>query len=74
MAAGFGTLAGHFTDRTVVTYDSRGSERNVRCGELARELIQADLVSGHLWSAISCGEIRTWMTESGQCMRQRPCL
>ncbi len=44
------------------------------CGELARELIQADLVSGHLWSAISCGEIRTWMTESGQCMRQRPCL
>jgi pimeloyl-ACP methyl ester carboxylesterase len=29
-AAGFGTLAGHFTDRTVVTYDPRGSERSVR--------------------------------------------
>ena len=28
-AAGFGTLAGHFTDRTVVTYDPRGSERSV---------------------------------------------
>jgi pimeloyl-ACP methyl ester carboxylesterase len=27
-AAGFGTLAGHFTDRTVVTYDPRGSERS----------------------------------------------
>jgi pimeloyl-ACP methyl ester carboxylesterase len=27
-AAGFGTLAGHFTDRTVMTYDPRGSERS----------------------------------------------
>jgi hypothetical protein len=27
-AAGFGTLAGHFTDRTLVTYDPRGSERS----------------------------------------------
>src|SRR4030042_2067546 len=29
-AAGFGTLAGHFADRTVVTYDPRGSERSVQ--------------------------------------------
>jgi pimeloyl-ACP methyl ester carboxylesterase len=29
-ASGFGTLAGHFTDRTVVTYDPRGSERSKR--------------------------------------------
>lgn len=27
-ATGFGTLAGHFTDRIVVTYDPRGSERS----------------------------------------------
>ena len=27
-AAGFATLAGHFSDRTVVTYDPRGSERS----------------------------------------------
>ncbi|MGH8950353.1 MAG: alpha/beta fold hydrolase, partial [Acidimicrobiia bacterium] len=27
-APGFVTLAGHFTDRTVVTYDPRGSERS----------------------------------------------
>jgi len=27
-AAGFGTLAGYFTDRTVVTYDPRGVERS----------------------------------------------
>jgi pimeloyl-ACP methyl ester carboxylesterase len=29
-ATGFGTLAGHFTDRTVVTYDPRGAERSKR--------------------------------------------
>jgi pimeloyl-ACP methyl ester carboxylesterase len=29
-AAGFGTLAGHFPDRTVVTYDPRGTERSPR--------------------------------------------
>src|SRR5437660_11413856 len=29
-AEGFGTLAGHFTDRTVVTYDPRGAGRSRR--------------------------------------------
>lgn len=29
-AAGFATLAGHFTDRTVVTYDPRGVERSAK--------------------------------------------
>ena len=29
-AAGFGTLATHFTDRTIVTYDPRGVERSER--------------------------------------------
>jgi pimeloyl-ACP methyl ester carboxylesterase len=29
-AAGFGSLAGHFADRTIVTYDPRGSERSVK--------------------------------------------
>jgi pimeloyl-ACP methyl ester carboxylesterase len=28
-ASGFGTLASHFADRTVVTYDPRGAERSV---------------------------------------------
>ncbi|MFD7310678.1 alpha/beta fold hydrolase [Promicromonospora sp. NPDC059942] len=31
-AQGFTTLAGHFTDRTVVTYDPRGVERSTRSG------------------------------------------
>lgn len=34
-ATGFGTLAGHFTDRTVVTYDPRGAERSVRTDDAA---------------------------------------
>jgi pimeloyl-ACP methyl ester carboxylesterase len=29
-ARGFGTLASHFTDRTVITYDPRGSDRSQR--------------------------------------------
>ena len=29
-AGGFGTLAGHFTDRTVVTYDPRGVDRSTK--------------------------------------------
>lgn len=29
-AGGFGTLAGHFADRTVITYDPRGVERSVK--------------------------------------------
>ena len=33
-ASGFPTLASHFEDRTVVTYDPRGVERSIRSGEL----------------------------------------
>lgn len=35
-AAGFGTLAGFFTDRTVVTYDPRGVDRSTRADPTAR--------------------------------------
>jgi pimeloyl-ACP methyl ester carboxylesterase len=34
-APGFVTLAGHFTDRTVITYDPRGSERSSRTDDAA---------------------------------------
>ena len=34
-ASGFGTLAGHFTDRTVVTYDPRGVERSLKADPLS---------------------------------------
>ena len=29
-ASGFGTLAGHFPDRTIITYDPRGAERSTK--------------------------------------------
>ena len=35
-ASGFGTLAGHFTDRTVVTYDPRGVERSTKLDPASR--------------------------------------
>ncbi|HEY5859238.1 MAG TPA: alpha/beta fold hydrolase, partial [Actinomycetota bacterium] len=35
-AAGFGTLAGHFADRTVITYDPRGSERSTKADPMSR--------------------------------------
>jgi pimeloyl-ACP methyl ester carboxylesterase len=35
-ASGFGTLAGHFPDRTVVTYDPRGVERSVKADPTSR--------------------------------------
>ena len=34
-AAGFVTLAGHFADRTVVTYDPRGVERSTKADPTA---------------------------------------
>src|SRR5215203_2437724 len=43
-AAGFGTLAGHFSDRTIVTYDPRGCDRSVRtdAASLATPAVHAD--------------------------------
>ena len=29
-AAGFGSLASHFADRTIITYDPRGAERSTK--------------------------------------------
>src|SRR6187399_871444 len=29
-ASGFGTLGSHFPDRTIITYDPRGSERSIK--------------------------------------------
>jgi pimeloyl-ACP methyl ester carboxylesterase len=35
-AGGFGTLARHFTDRTVVTYDPRGVERSKKADDTSK--------------------------------------
>src|SRR4051794_38268389 len=45
-AAGFGTLAAHFVDRTIVTYDPRGVERSERTDpdlEVTPEVHAADV-------------------------------
>ena len=39
-AAGFGTLAEHFTDRTIATYDPRGSERSTRTDGAAQNRVE----------------------------------
>lgn len=39
-APGFATLAGHFTDRRVVTYDPRGAERSVRTDDAGENTVE----------------------------------
>lgn len=41
-AAGFETLSSHFADRTVVTYDPRGSERSQRTDGAKRNTVEED--------------------------------
>jgi pimeloyl-ACP methyl ester carboxylesterase len=49
-AAGFGTLASHFPDRTVITYDPRGSERSVRAEPSSR--IDPDIAADDIHAVI----------------------
>ncbi|HSK97611.1 MAG TPA: alpha/beta hydrolase [Euzebyales bacterium] len=65
-AAGFGTLAGHFTDRTVVTYDPRGVERSERtdgAAESTPELHADDL--HRLISALDAGPVDLFASSGG---------
>ena len=65
-AAGFGTLSKHFTDRTVVTYDPRGSERSVKSDptSLASPDDHADDVH-RLIQAIGGGPVDLFATSGG---------
>jgi pimeloyl-ACP methyl ester carboxylesterase len=65
-AAGFGTLSGHFTDRTVVTYDPRGSERSVKtdpAGPVTPEIHADDL--HRLIDAIGGGPVDLFASSGG---------
>jgi pimeloyl-ACP methyl ester carboxylesterase len=65
-AGGFGTLAGHFADRTVVTYDPRGVERSVRTDgqtESTPELHADDLY--RLISALDAGPVDLFASSGG---------
>jgi pimeloyl-ACP methyl ester carboxylesterase len=65
-AAGFGSLARHFTDRTVVTYDPRGSERSIKTDPASRATpdIHAEDVRS-LIEAIGGGPVDLFATSGG---------
>lgn len=65
-AAGFGTLAGHFADRTVVTYDPRGVERSARtdgAGETTPDEHADDL--HRIIEAVGRGPVDVFATSGG---------
>lgn len=65
-AAGFGTLAGHFTDRTIVTYDPRGTERSTLADPTASitPAIHADDVR-RVIDAVGGGPVDLFATSGG---------
>ena len=65
-AAGFGTLAGHFADRTVVTYDPRGSERSARTDGATETTVEEHADDLHrLISALDAGRVDIFATSGG---------
>ncbi|NDL56903.1 alpha/beta fold hydrolase [Phytoactinopolyspora mesophila] len=65
-AAGFGTLAGHFTDRTVVTYDPRGVERSKRTDGAAETTPAEHADDLHrLISALGAGPVDIFASSGG---------
>jgi pimeloyl-ACP methyl ester carboxylesterase len=65
-ATGFGTLAGHFTDRTVVTYDPRGTERSKRTDGASRTMTEEHADDLHrLISALGAGPVDIFASSGG---------
>lgn len=65
-ADGFGTLAGHFTDRTVVTYDPRGAGRSIRTDSAAESTPDEHADDLHrLISALDAGPVDAFATSGG---------
>jgi pimeloyl-ACP methyl ester carboxylesterase len=65
-AAGFGTLAQHFTDRTIVTYDPRGSERSVKTDPTDRSTVDTHADDLHrLLQTIGGGPVDLFATSGG---------
>ncbi|MFK4082903.1 alpha/beta fold hydrolase [Kribbella sp. NPDC020789] len=64
-ASGFGTLASHFPERTVVTYDPRGVERSVRTdsGELNPMIHAGDLAE--LIGTLAAGPVDIFASSGG---------
>jgi len=65
-AAGFTTLAGHFTDRTVVTYDPRGADRSKRTDGALRNTTEEHADDLHrLIQALRTGPVDIFASSGG---------
>jgi pimeloyl-ACP methyl ester carboxylesterase len=65
-AAGFVTLAGHFTDRTVVTYDPRGADRSKRTDDAMETTPDEHADDLHrLISALDAGPVDIFASSGG---------
>jgi pimeloyl-ACP methyl ester carboxylesterase len=65
-AAGFGTLAGFFADRTVVTYDPRGSERSRRTDGAATSTPEEHADDLHrIIAAVGAGPVDLFASSGG---------
>jgi pimeloyl-ACP methyl ester carboxylesterase len=65
-AAGFCTLAGHFPDRTVVTYDPRGVERSSRTDDATESTPDEHADDLHrLITALDAGSVEIFATSGG---------
>src|SRR5258707_10098354 len=65
-ASGFVTLAGHFADRTVVTYDPRGAERSKKTDDLSPSTPEDHADDLHrVISALGSGPVDLFATSGG---------
>jgi pimeloyl-ACP methyl ester carboxylesterase len=65
-AAGFGALSGHFTDRTVVTYDPRMTERSHRTDRVTQTTVEEQADDLHrLISALDAGPMDLFASSGG---------
>ncbi len=65
-ASGFATLAGHFDDRTVVTYDPRGAERSKRTDGALRSTTEEHADDLHrLIAALDAGPVDIFASSGG---------
>jgi len=65
-APGFATLAGHFTDRTVVTYDPRGSERSTLTEPMTPPTPEQDADDVHrIIEVLGCGAVDLFASSGG---------
>jgi pimeloyl-ACP methyl ester carboxylesterase len=65
-AAGFGTLSGYFADRTVVTYDPRGSDRSKRTDGARQNTVEEHADDLHrLISALDAGPVDLFASSGG---------